>query len=79
MSSTSLFLKDTNKAYVGESLFLLKENRGGSEGGVKVIGGSSLVLDYTVGGGYIDLWPRLDLRPLILTKATLSPLLPLFS
>jgi hypothetical protein len=78
VSSTPSFLKNTNKVFVGESLFLLKENKGGSDGGFKVVDGSSLVLDYTVQGGFIDLWPRLELRPLVLTKTTLSPFLALY-
>jgi len=74
ISGATLF-KGGSRPIVEESLFLLKENTGGAAKlGIKTVDSKMLILNFITEGSHIEPWPRVSLRPLLLTHATISPL-----
>lgn len=78
VNATACFPPRGGKAFIGESLFFLRENKEGGNKGPESVDGGSFILNYTVGGGHLELWPKIDLRPFVLTQASLNPLLPTY-
>lgn len=79
VNATTTFPSVGRGAFLGESLSFLHESKGGSGKSSKPVDGGSFILGYTVEGGYLDLWPRVDLKPFVMAQTSLSPLLSVYS